>query len=35
MWRWLTNWRILATAVVVLTIFGVALWPAAIEVDVT
>ena len=35
MWRWLTNWRILATAVVVLTILGVALWPAAIEVDVT
>jgi len=35
MWRSLTNWRILTTAVVVLTIFGVALWPAAIEVDVT
>jgi HlyD family secretion protein len=35
MWRWLTNWRILATAVVVLTILGVALWPATVEVDVT
>jgi len=35
MWRSLRNWRILTTAVVVLTIFGVALWPAAIEVDVT
>jgi HlyD family secretion protein len=35
MWRWLTNWRILATALVVLTILGVALWPESIEVDVT
>ncbi len=35
MWRWLTNWRILATALVVLVILGVALWPEAIEVDVT
>ena len=32
--RLLTNWRILATLVVVSIILGVALWPEAVEVDI-
>ena len=35
MWRWLTNWRVLATSIGVATMLAVALWPDSIEVDVT